>query len=114
MAIVKRAAGHTAWRPFLLGSGGGHGRVSAGDCGGKQMQEDLQSKGPEQSIGLLERIVPWMVFMGGTFFAGLFVLVAVALLWNEIQIRPRESLMGLALMASGVPFYWYWARRGKL
>jgi basic amino acid/polyamine antiporter, APA family len=40
----------------------------------------------------------------------LFVLVAIVLLFNELQIRPRESLMGLGLMASGVPFYWYWKR----
>jgi APA family basic amino acid/polyamine antiporter len=44
----------------------------------------------------------------------LFVLVAVALLFNELHIRPRESLMGLVLMASGIPFYWYWAQRRKL
>jgi APA family basic amino acid/polyamine antiporter len=40
----------------------------------------------------------------------LFILVAIVLLFNELKIRPRESLMGLGLMASGVPFYWYWRR----
>jgi basic amino acid/polyamine antiporter, APA family len=24
--------------------------------------------------------------------------------------KPREALIGLVLMASGVPFYWYWTR----
>lgn len=41
----------------------------------------------------------------------LFILVAIVLLWNELQIRPRESLMGLGLMASGIPFFWYWNSR---
>ncbi|HEX4769234.1 MAG TPA: amino acid permease [Bryobacteraceae bacterium] len=44
----------------------------------------------------------------------LFILVAAVLLWNELQTRPRESLMGLGLMASGVPFYWYWSQRRKV
>jgi basic amino acid/polyamine antiporter, APA family len=38
----------------------------------------------------------------------LFVLVALLLLANTLQKYPRESLMGLALMALGVPFYLYW------
>jgi APA family basic amino acid/polyamine antiporter len=41
----------------------------------------------------------------------LFVLVATALLGSTIQTRPRESLMGLALMALGVPFYFFWKKR---
>lgn len=38
----------------------------------------------------------------------LFVLVAFALLAQTLVSRPRESLMGLALMAAGLPFYFYW------
>jgi basic amino acid/polyamine antiporter, APA family len=38
----------------------------------------------------------------------LFVLVAALLLISTLQIRPRESLMGLGLMALGVPFYFFW------
>jgi APA family basic amino acid/polyamine antiporter len=38
----------------------------------------------------------------------LFVFVAILLLINTLQKYPRESLMGLALMALGVPFYFYW------
>jgi basic amino acid/polyamine antiporter, APA family len=41
----------------------------------------------------------------------LFVGVAALLLISTLQTRPRESLMGLALMALGVPFYFYWKRR---
>jgi APA family basic amino acid/polyamine antiporter len=40
-----------------------------------------------------------------------FVCVAALLLWNTLQTRPRESLMGLGLMALGIPFYVYWSRR---
>jgi APA family basic amino acid/polyamine antiporter len=41
----------------------------------------------------------------------LFVLVAAFLLVSTLQTRPRESLMGLFLMALGVPLYYYWKRR---
>ena len=37
-----------------------------------------------------------------------FVAVAGLLLWNTLQSRPRESLMGLGLMALGVPCYFFW------
>ena len=43
----------------------------------------------------------------------LFVCVALALLGQTLLSRPRESLMGLALMAAGIPFYFYWKVRGK-
>jgi basic amino acid/polyamine antiporter, APA family len=38
----------------------------------------------------------------------LFVLVAIALLCQTLVNRPRESLMGLILMAAGIPFYFHW------
>ena len=41
----------------------------------------------------------------------LFCIVALLLLISTIQTRPRESFMGLALMALGVPFYIYWKRK---
>jgi APA family basic amino acid/polyamine antiporter len=41
----------------------------------------------------------------------LFVCVAAMLLVSTIQTRPRESLMGLALMALGIPFYFWWRRQ---
>jgi APA family basic amino acid/polyamine antiporter len=43
----------------------------------------------------------------------LFVAVAALLLVSTIQTRPRESLMGLGLMAIGIPFYFYWKRQNK-
>ena len=41
----------------------------------------------------------------------LFVLVAAFLLVSTLQTRPRESLMGLFLMALGVPLYYHWKRQ---
>ncbi len=41
----------------------------------------------------------------------LFICVAALLLISTLQTRPRESLMGLALMALSVPFYFYWKKR---
>lgn len=40
----------------------------------------------------------------------LFSAVAVMLLASTFQTRPRESLMGLALMALGIPFYFRWKK----
>ena len=44
----------------------------------------------------------------------LFSVVACLLLFNTLLTRPRESLMGLFLMALGTPFYRYWAAKRKL
>lgn len=41
----------------------------------------------------------------------LFVFVACALLYSTFRSSPRESGIGLALIALGVPFYWYWKGR---
>jgi APA family basic amino acid/polyamine antiporter len=41
----------------------------------------------------------------------LFVGVAALLLVKTLLDRPRESIMGLFLMALGVPFYFYWRWR---
>ena len=41
----------------------------------------------------------------------LFIAVATLLLVSTLQTRPRESLMGLALMLLSVPFYFYWKKR---
>ncbi|MFN0104012.1 MAG: APC family permease [Bryobacteraceae bacterium] len=40
-----------------------------------------------------------------------FVLVAVALILSTLQKSPRESLLGLGIMATGIPFYLYWKRK---
>ncbi len=40
-----------------------------------------------------------------------FVLAAIALLGSTLVHSPRESLLGLGLMAAGVPFYFYWKKK---
>jgi APA family basic amino acid/polyamine antiporter len=40
----------------------------------------------------------------------LFIGVAALLLVSTLQTRPRESLMGLGLMALGIPFYFAWKK----
>ncbi|MBI5280837.1 MAG: amino acid permease [Candidatus Solibacter usitatus] len=41
----------------------------------------------------------------------LFVLVAVLLVYFTLRNSPRESGLGLVLIAAGLPFYRYWNRR---
>jgi APA family basic amino acid/polyamine antiporter len=41
----------------------------------------------------------------------LFVLVACVLVLSTLIDSPRESLLGLALIAAGLPFYFHWKRR---
>jgi amino acid transporter len=48
--------------------------------------------------------------LGYPFVPIFFVAVAALLLFNTVQTRPRESLMGLVLMGLGVPFYLYWKK----
>jgi APA family basic amino acid/polyamine antiporter len=43
----------------------------------------------------------------------LFILGAAILLAVTAYDRPRESLMGIALIAAGLPFYFNWRTRGK-
>lgn len=43
----------------------------------------------------------------------LFTLVACVLLLSTLQTRPRESVMGLVLMAISIPFYFYWKRKNQ-
>lgn len=49
--------------------------------------------------------------LGYPFVPAAFVLVAVALLGSTLIESPRESLMGLAVIVAGLPFYAYWSRR---
>ncbi|HMR56930.1 MAG TPA: amino acid permease, partial [Cyclobacteriaceae bacterium] len=43
----------------------------------------------------------------------LFILFCIVLVVVTLTSKPREALMGLALMFSGVPFYFYWNRKTK-
>jgi len=63
----------------------------------------LRKKRPD-----LER--PYRV-LGYPVVPALFVLVAVALLYSTLRSSPRESGIGLVLIAAGLPFYFHWKRR---
>jgi basic amino acid/polyamine antiporter, APA family len=52
--------------------------------------------------------------IGYPFVPALFVLVAGLLLVSTLQTRPRESFMGLVLMALSVPFYFYWRKQNLI
>jgi APA family basic amino acid/polyamine antiporter len=43
---------------------------------------------------------------------GLALSVTAWLLLNTLATAPRQAFAGLALMALGVPFFWYWSRAG--
>ena len=39
----------------------------------------------------------------------LFVCVGIVLVGSTLVNSPRESLLGLIIIAAGLPFYWYWS-----
>jgi APA family basic amino acid/polyamine antiporter len=43
----------------------------------------------------------------------LFVLGAFCVVFSTLLDSPRESMMGLALILAGLPFYFHWKRRSK-
>jgi len=43
----------------------------------------------------------------------LFVAVAAILIFFTLKDQPRESLLGLGLIALGIPFYSYWSKQKK-
>ena len=74
----------------------------------------------------LTRILPWLVTWAavGIMFvmvcATIFhlarsewssALVTLVLLVNTVYTQPGQSLAGLGIIASGLPFYWYWRRK---
>ncbi len=43
----------------------------------------------------------------------LFVAAAALLIFYTLKTSPRESFMGLGVIALGLPFYFYWRRQGR-
>jgi len=41
----------------------------------------------------------------------IFILVSVMLLMSALYATPRQALLGIGVIALGIPFYFYWARR---
>jgi APA family basic amino acid/polyamine antiporter len=44
----------------------------------------------------------------------LFLLVTAGLLITTLWATPVQALMGLGLIALGLPVYWYWSRHNRL
>ena len=49
--------------------------------------------------------------LGYPFVPVVFVLVAGALIFSTLFESPRESLLGLGIIATGIPFYRHWSRQ---
>jgi APA family basic amino acid/polyamine antiporter len=43
----------------------------------------------------------------------IFIVFCVALLIITFASKPREATMGLVLMSTGIPFYFYWSRASR-
>jgi basic amino acid/polyamine antiporter, APA family len=43
----------------------------------------------------------------------LFIAGAIILLTSTLFDRPRESFLGIGIMISGLPFYFYWNGKAK-
>ena len=52
--------------------------------------------------------------LGYPYVPVLFVLASAILIFFTLKDQPRESILGLALIASGIPFYWYWSKQKKV
>jgi APA family basic amino acid/polyamine antiporter len=42
-----------------------------------------------------------------------FCCVTLVLLVNTLATQPAQSLAGLAIIAAGLPLYWYWSKRNR-
>jgi APA family basic amino acid/polyamine antiporter len=49
--------------------------------------------------------------LGYPFVPGLFVLVAAMLVVSTLKDSPWESMKGIVIILTGLPFYYYWKRR---
>jgi len=44
---------------------------------------------------------------------GIFIIFCLVLIFNTIFTRPREAILGLTLISTGLPVYWYLHRKKK-
>jgi basic amino acid/polyamine antiporter, APA family len=51
---------------------------------------------------------------GYPFVPAAFCFVMFALLVNTLYSQPAQSMAGLGIIATGLPFYWYWTRKKEL
>jgi APA family basic amino acid/polyamine antiporter len=59
----------------------------------------------EPSLPRVYKVIgyPWLPF--------LFCLFCLLLIGVTLVDQPREALSGLGLIATGIPFYWYWTKK---
>jgi basic amino acid/polyamine antiporter, APA family len=48
---------------------------------------------------------------GHPFTTGLFVLAAAGIVASTFYSYPQNSVIGLGILAAGIPVYLYWSRR---
>jgi APA family basic amino acid/polyamine antiporter len=48
---------------------------------------------------------------GYPYVPAIFLIVTAVILLNALYTAPVQSFLGLAFLAAGFPFYWYWSRR---
>ena len=51
--------------------------------------------------------------LGYPWVPALYALLCAYVVGNALVERPRDAGIGLAMVAAGLPFYWYWTRRGR-
>jgi APA family basic amino acid/polyamine antiporter len=57
-----------------------------------------------------DAVRPYRAF-GYPVVPALFLVATAALLINTFVAAPHEALLGVTILAAGLPFYWYWSRR---
>lgn len=55
---------------------------------------------------------PYKVW-GYPFVPGLFIIFCITLIIITLFTHPREASIGLVLMLTGLPFYWYWSKKAN-
>jgi APA family basic amino acid/polyamine antiporter len=50
---------------------------------------------------------------GYPFVPAIFILFCIGLLVNTFVTQPREAIIGMVLVLSGVPLYWWFNKRVK-
>jgi APA family basic amino acid/polyamine antiporter len=57
-----------------------------------------------------DAVRPYRAF-GYPVVPAIFLLATAALLINTFVAAPHEALLGVTILAAGLPFYWHWSRR---
>jgi APA family basic amino acid/polyamine antiporter len=60
-----------------------------------------------------DAVRPYRVW-GYPIVPAVFIIASATFVLNTLVEKPRESFMGLGLLALGLPAYWYWKRSEKV